>query len=69
MRFEDLMDKPIEEMNDEDLEKIASQMELKQLKTLEKNIKKVGKKKKSQTKKLEKAQNAVDSLIAEGLSS
>jgi len=69
VRFEDLMTKPIEEMDDADLEEIAARMELKQLKTLEKKIKKAGTKKKQQTRKIEKARNAVDSLIAEGLSS
>lgn len=62
------MPKPIEDMDDDDLDKIVSQMNLTQLKTFEKKVRKAGTKKKRLTRKKEKAQDAFAALIAEGLS-
>ena len=69
MLFEELLSKPIEEMSDTEVNEIASKMNLDQLKMLEKKVRKIGVKRRRADKKLEKAKNTIDALIAEGLSS
>lgn len=69
MKFEDLLKVPLEEMTDEEVDEIARNMDIGQLKTLEKTIRKVGVKKKRATKKIDRAKDKMDALIAKGLSS
>lgn len=69
MKFEELIKTPLEEMTDGEIDEIARNMDIGQLKTLEKKIRKVGVKKKRNEKKKTRAKSKMDELIAKGLSS
>lgn len=69
MRFEELIKTPLEEMTDDAIDEIARNMDIGELKTLEKKIRKVGVKKKRSEKKKTRAKDKMDELIAKGLSS
>jgi len=66
MTFEELIQKPIEDLTDEEVEEIASKMRLDRLAVLERKIRKTVKKR-TKPKKVKEAKSMVNDLIAKGL--
>ena len=67
MKFEDLLDKPLHEMGDEDIEKLVRTLTDEQLKALEAKTKKQLKKRKVSSKKRKENEELFKKALAGGL--
>lgn len=66
MKFEDLIDKPIEELTDDEIKALIEKLSSSQLQVLERNIKKKMRSRKVKTKAKKEREDEFNKLILQG---